>query len=105
MFAAGAGIGPAYPHLSVRAMSSTQNPEKGGRAAAGIATVTSLAIAFGTAVAGMLMNLGGDSMLDAARYMLFGLGLICAIDTLTAHAANHTSRTQPADQAPRSRAS
>ncbi|MEV4477811.1 MFS transporter [Nonomuraea sp. NPDC049504] len=95
LFAAGAGIGLAYPHLSVGAMSSTQDPEEGGRAAAGIATVTSLAIAFGTAVAGTLMNLGGDSMLDAARYMLFGLGLTCAIGALTAHAANRTSRTQP----------
>ncbi|MEO3888425.1 hypothetical protein [Nonomuraea sp. B5E05] len=58
--------------------------------------MTSLAIAFGTAVAGMLINLGGDSTLDAARYTLFGLGIICASGALTAHAANRTSRTDPA---------
>jgi MFS family permease len=98
LFAAGAGIGLAYPHLSVAAMSSTQDPEEGGRAAAGVATVTSLSIAFGTAVAGMLINLGGDSTLNAARYTLFGLGIICAIGALTAHAANRRSRTDPADQ-------
>ncbi|QFY09417.1 MFS transporter [Nonomuraea phyllanthi] len=90
LFAAGAGIGLVYPHLSVAAMSSTRDPEEGGRAAAGIATVTSLAIAFGTAVAGMLINLGGDSTLDAARYTLFGLGTVCAFGALTAHAANRT---------------
>ncbi|MEV4173093.1 MFS transporter [Nonomuraea sp. NPDC049709] len=91
LFAAGAGIGLAYPHLSVAAMSSTRDPEEGHRAAAAIATVTSLSIAFGTAVAGVLVNLGGGSMLHSARYVLFGLSLICAIGALTAHAANRTS--------------
>ncbi|MFI6742530.1 MFS transporter [Nonomuraea sp. NPDC050451] len=90
LFVAGAGIGLAYPHLSVAAMSSTRDPEEGRRAAAGIATVTSLSIAFGTAVAGVLVNLGGGSMLDSARYVLFGLALLCAIGALTAHAANRT---------------
>ncbi|MGI5490006.1 MFS transporter [Microtetraspora malaysiensis] len=96
LFAAGAGIGLAYPHLSVAAMSSTQDPEEGGRAAAAIATVTSLSIAFGTAVAGVLLNLGGGSMLDAARYVLFGLAIICALGALTAQAANRTSRDDQA---------
>ncbi|WP_275936306.1 MFS transporter [Sinosporangium album] len=58
---AGAGIGLAYPHLSVAAMSATTDPEEGRAAAAGIATVTSLSTAFGTAVAGVLVNLGGTS--------------------------------------------
>ncbi|MET9070195.1 MFS transporter [Streptosporangium sandarakinum] len=105
LFAAGAGIGLAYPHLSVAAMSSTSDPEEGGRAAAAIATVTSLAIAFGTAVAGILVNLAGDSMLDAARYALFGLAIICAAGALTAHAADRTSRTESAGQAPPHRGS
>ncbi|MFG6201264.1 hypothetical protein [Nonomuraea sp. JJY05] len=97
LLVAGAGIGLAYPHLSVAAMSSTRDPEEGGRAAAGIATVTSLSIAFGTAVAGALVNLGGGSMLDSARYVLFGLAPLCAIGALTAHAAN---RTDPSLTAP-----
>ncbi|MER6008969.1 hypothetical protein ABT120_61300 [Nonomuraea angiospora] len=98
LFAAGAGIGLAYPHLSVAAMSSTGDPEEGRRAAAGIATVTSLSIAFGTAVAGVLVNLGGASMLDSARYVLFGLALLCALGTLTAHAANRTDPALAADR-------
>ncbi|MET7335747.1 MFS transporter [Nonomuraea sp. NPDC005650] len=100
LLAAGAGIGLAYPHLSVAAMSSTRDPEEGRRAAAGIATVTSLSIAFGTAVAGVLVNLGGASMLDSARYVLFGLAIFCAIGALTAHAANRTDRP-PATAHPR----
>ncbi|WP_067126955.1 MFS transporter [Microtetraspora malaysiensis] len=98
LFIAGSGIGLAYPHLSVAAMSSTRDPEEGGRAAAGVATVTSLSIAFGTAVAGLLVNLGGRSMLDSARYVLFGLAAICAIGALTAHASKGASRTEPAHQ-------
>ncbi|MFI6925329.1 MFS transporter [Nonomuraea spiralis] len=94
LFAAGAGIGLAYPHLSVAAMSSTRDPEEGGRAAAAIATVTSLSIAFGTAIAGILVNLGGGSMLDAARYVLFGFAAICATGALTAHAANRSNRAE-----------
>ncbi|WP_433211119.1 MFS transporter [Microtetraspora malaysiensis] len=100
LFVAGAGIGLAYPHLSVAAMSSTRDPQEGGRAAAAIATVTSLSIAFGTAVAGALVNLGGRSMLDSARYVLFGLAIICAIGALTAHAANRAIRMDPVDRVP-----
>ncbi|MEU6782091.1 MFS transporter [Nonomuraea angiospora] len=99
LLVAGAGIGLAYPHLSVAAMSSTPDPEEGRRAAAGIATVTSLSIAFGTAVAGVLVNLGGGSMLDSARYVLFGLAFLCALGALTAHAANRTDPALAADRA------
>ncbi|MFI6183142.1 MFS transporter [Nonomuraea sp. NPDC051191] len=95
LFAAGAGIGLAYPHLSVAVMTSTRDPEEGGRAAAAIATVTSLSIAFGTAVAGILVNLGGASMLDSARYVLFGFAAVCATGALTARAAGRTDRAQP----------
>ncbi|MEV0382031.1 MFS transporter [Nonomuraea sp. NPDC050643] len=95
LIVAGAGVGLAYPHLAVAVMSSTRDPEEGGRAAAAIATVTSLSIAFGTAVAGVLVNLGGASMLDSARYMLFGFALICAIGALTARAADRADH--PAD--------
>lgn len=103
LFVAGAGIGLAYPHLSVAAMSRTRDPEEGRQAAAGIATVTSLSIAFGTAVAGALVNLGGGSMLDSARYVLFGLALLCALGALTAHAANRTDPAPDREDAPEPR--
>ncbi|MEU7003018.1 MFS transporter [Nonomuraea sp. NPDC046570] len=92
LFVAGSGIGVAYPHLSVAAMTSTRDPEEGKQAAAAIATVTTMSTAFGTAVAGVLVNLGGHSMLDSARYLLFGFAAICAIGIITARAANRSGR-------------
>ncbi|MBA8927142.1 MFS family permease [Kutzneria viridogrisea] len=73
---AGSGIGVAYPHLSVAAMA------EGEQAAAAIATVTTTSTAFGTAVAGVLVNLGGDSVLDSARWLLFGFAVITATGVL-----------------------
>ncbi len=87
LFVAGAGIGVAYPHLSVAAMASTRDPAEGGQAAAAIATVTTMSTAFGTAVAGVLVNLGDGAMLESARYVLFGFAIICAIGIATARGA------------------
>ncbi|GAB3713289.1 hypothetical protein [Nocardiopsis nanhaiensis] len=47
--------------------SSDQQPDEGRKAAAGVATVTTLAIAFGTSVAGVLVNVGEGVMVDSAR--------------------------------------
>ncbi|WP_067966033.1 MFS transporter [Nocardiopsis trehalosi] len=94
LLAAGAGIGLAYPHLSVAAMSSTRDPGEGRRAAAAVATVTSLAIAFGTAAAGALVRLGGPAMLGSARLMLYAFALLCALGAATACAADRTRRRQ-----------
>jgi MFS family permease len=86
LFVAGCGIGVAYPHLSVAAMAD------GEQAAAAVATVTTLSMAFGAAVAGVLLNMG-DSMLDSARYLLFGFAAICALGIFTARSANRPARS------------
>lgn len=99
LFVAGSGIGTAYPHLSVAAMVGTPAPEEGKQAAAAVATVTTLSTAFGTAVAGVLVNLGGESMLDSARYLLFGFAIICAIGIITARAADRSSRSASSEPA------
>ncbi|GAA1076721.1 hypothetical protein [Nocardiopsis composta] len=96
LFAAGAGIGLAYPHLAVAAMSSVSDPEEGRRAAAAVAAVTTMSTALGTAVAGLLVNLGGDATLDAARHLLFGFAAICALGAATARAAGRSERTRAA---------
>ncbi|GAA0951604.1 MFS transporter [Nonomuraea longicatena] len=84
LLVAGAGVGLAYPHLSVAAMSSTADPDEGRRAAAGVATVTTLSTAFGTAAGGLLINLGGPSPDTAARTLLLGFAALCALGVLTA---------------------
>jgi MFS family permease len=86
LFVAGCGIGVAYPHLSVAAMAD------GEQAAAAVATVTTLSMAFGAAVAGVLLNMG-DSMLDSARYLLFGFAVICSLGIFTARSANRPARS------------
>ncbi|MFJ9614300.1 MFS transporter [Streptomyces noursei] len=89
---AGTGIGLAMPHLSVAAMSSTPDKAEGEKAAAAIATVLTMATAFGAAVAGLLVNLGGPTMLTSARYLLLGFAALSALGVVTALRADHLAR-------------
>ncbi|AGM07524.1 MFS transporter [Amycolatopsis keratiniphila] len=86
LFFGGTGIGLAMPHLSVAAMTSAPDGE-GGQAAAAIATVLTMSTAFGAAVAGLLVNLGGASVVMSARWLLFGFAAISALGLLTARRA------------------
>ena len=84
VFGAGAGIGAAMPHLSVAAMSSAVDPDEGGKAASSIATVLTMATAFGAAVAGLLVNLGRPDLVTSARLLLAGFTVLAALGVLTA---------------------
>ncbi|MEU5544149.1 MFS transporter [Streptomyces sioyaensis] len=95
---AGTGIGLAMPHLSVAAMASTPDKEEGEKAAAAIATVLTMSTAFGAAVAGLLVNLGGPSLVTSAHYLLLGFAAVSALGILTALRANHLAQL-PADRA------
>ncbi|MEV6906830.1 MFS transporter [Amycolatopsis sp. NPDC051071] len=86
LFFGGMGIGIAMPHLSVAAMTSAPDGE-GGKAAAAIATILTMSTAFGAAVAGLLVNLGGSSVVTSARWLLFGFATISALGLLTARRA------------------
>ncbi|RSM52602.1 MFS transporter [Amycolatopsis sp. WAC 01376] len=86
LFFGGMGIGIAMPHLSVAAMTSAPDGE-GGKAAAGIATILTMSTAFGAAVAGLLVNLGGPSVLTSARWLLFGFAAISTLGLFTARRA------------------
>ncbi|MFF2806885.1 MFS transporter [Streptomyces sp. NPDC058000] len=89
---AGTGIGLAMPHLSVAAMASTPDKEEGEKAAAAIATVLTMSTAFGAALAGFLVNLGGPATLTSARYLLLGFAAVCALGILTALRADHLAK-------------
>ncbi|PJJ06359.1 MFS transporter [Streptomyces sp. 2333.5] len=95
---AGTGIGLAMPHLSVAAMASTPDKKEGEKAAAAIATVLTMSTAFGAAVAGLLVNLGGPSLVTSARYLLLGFAAVSALGMLTALRANQLAQL-PADTA------
>ncbi|MFE5160887.1 MFS transporter [Streptomyces sp. NPDC056697] len=87
---AGAGIGLAMPHLSVAAMASTTDKQEGEKAAAAIAIVLTMSTAFGAALAGFLVNVGGPSLVSSARWLLFGFAVLTALGTLTALRADHS---------------
>nr|WP_275294233.1 MFS transporter [Amycolatopsis sp. La24] len=86
LLAGGTGIGIAMPHLSVAAMASGQ------QAAAAIATVLTMATAFGASIAGLLVNLGAPSMVTSARYLLIGFAVVAAAGIFTTAAAGVGAR-------------
>ncbi|GAA1022354.1 MULTISPECIES: MFS transporter [Amycolatopsis] len=99
----GTGIGIAMPHLSVAAMASGQ------QAAAAIATVLTMATAFGASIAGLLVNVGAPSMVTSARYLLIGFAVVAAAGIFTTAAAGVGARpavartglpSSPRDRAP-----
>ncbi|MGU3577026.1 MFS transporter [Brucellaceae bacterium C25G] len=84
---AGAGIGFAWPLLGVAAMSSTNDPSEGGKAAAAITTTQLIAFSITSAIAGTLMASSGDSIADAARYVTLGIALMTFLGVMAAGVA------------------
>ncbi|MFJ9694543.1 MFS transporter [Kitasatospora sp. NPDC101183] len=84
LFLAGTGIGLAFPHLSVAAMSSSEDPVEGGKAAAALNTTQLISYAVVSALAGTLISLGGEDLLASARYMTFGIAGITLLGVATA---------------------
>lgn len=83
----GCGIGLAFPHLTVAAMSSSPDETEAGKAAATIPTVGLLAQTVGAAFGGLLVNEGLPSAPDAARNLFLGLALITLLGIAAARAA------------------
>src|SRR5262249_4844464 len=92
LLVAGIGIGMAWPHLSVRAMESVNDPSEGGAAAAAINTVQLISGAFGAGVAGVVVNtaVGGDVM--AARWLFTVFSVLTAVGVATAYRATRGDR-------------
>ncbi|MFD0883690.1 MFS transporter, partial [Streptosporangium algeriense] len=81
---AGVGIGVAYPHLSVAAMRSTDDEQEGAKAAAALSTTQLIAYTVASALSGILLSLGGSSLVASARYMVLGLAVVTVLGTVTA---------------------
>ncbi|MGO2861591.1 MAG: MFS transporter [Brevibacterium sp.] len=69
---AGSGIGIAFPHLNVAAMSSSDDPVEGSKAAAGLGTAELISNAIASALVGVLVAVGGPG---AAGAMTMGAGI------------------------------
>lgn len=75
---AGTGIGAAFPHLSVRAMGSSDDQAEGEKAAAALSTTQLISYALVSALLGVFAAGGaGDTALVAER-ISFGLGILTA---------------------------
>jgi MFS family permease len=87
LLVAGTGIGMAWPHLSVRAMDSVDDPAEGIAAAAAINTVQLISGAFGAGVAGVVVNTteGGDAM--AARWLFVVFTALTAAGVVASYLA------------------
>lgn len=88
---AGAGVGLAFPHLSVAAMRSTDDPVEGAKAAAGVGTAELIANAISSTVVGMLVALGGPGA-GGSMAMGAGLALLGALGILTVVLAVRSTR-------------
>lgn len=93
---AGIGMGMTWPHLSMRAMDTVDDPSEGGAAAAAINTVQLISAAFGAGLAGVVVNNAAGGDLAAARW------LYAVIAVLAATAVVASTRARPRDRrAPR----
>lgn len=85
---AGTGIGMAWPHLSVRAMDSVNDPAESSAAAAAINTVQLISAAFGAGLAGVVVNAAQGGGVPAARWLftvftaLTATGLVASLSAV-----------------------
>jgi MFS family permease len=90
LMAAGAGIGIAFPHLVVATMGVSDDPAEAGKASAGANTVELIALAFSSALGGVLVNLGAPSTTRSAQLLFFGFAVVAVLGCLTAANASRT---------------
>ncbi|MEH3089018.1 MAG: MFS transporter [Microbacterium arborescens] len=87
LLVAGAGIGSAFPHLSVAAMSISDDPAESAKAAAAVSTTQLIAFTLTSALAGSLIALGRESVLVSAQWVTFGIAAVAGVGILAARGA------------------
>ncbi|QLL10199.1 MFS transporter [Mycobacterium vicinigordonae] len=89
---AGIGIGMAWPHMSVRAMESVDDPAESSAAAAAINTVQLISGAFGAGIAGVVVNTAPGDAVIQARWLYAVFTALAAVGVLTAFQATRRDR-------------
>ncbi|WP_320669873.1 MFS transporter [Patulibacter defluvii] len=84
LIVAGAGIGMAFAHWIPAAMGISPDPEQANKAAAGVNTVQLIANAFGSAVAGVLVTIGGPGILGSAHLLGYGYAMVALLGAAVA---------------------
>lgn len=91
---AGVGIGIAFPHLNVAAMSSSADPAEGAKAAAALSTTQLIAFTMASALTGILFERGGGDLLTSARWVIGGLAAVTVVAVLGALGATSVPRNR-----------
>jgi len=91
LLVAGVGIGMAWPHLSVRAMDSVNDPAEGVAAAAAINTVQLISAAFGAGLAGVVVNTAEGGVM-AARWLFALFAALSAAGVMASYGATRGKR-------------
>jgi MFS family permease len=89
---AGIGIGMTWPHLSMRAMDSVDDPAESGAAAAAINIVQLISAAFGAGLAGVVVNVAEGDDLAAARWLYAVIAVLAATGVLASYRAVRDKR-------------
>ncbi|CAM2732105.1 MFS transporter [Mycobacterium intermedium] len=92
LLVAGTGIGMAWPHLSVRAMESVDDPAEGGAAAAAINTVQVISAAFGAGIAGVVVNTTRGGEVAEARWLYVVFTVLAAVGVIASSRATRRDR-------------
>lgn len=89
---AGSGIGMAFAHWVPAAMRISPDTKESSKAAAGVNTTQLISNAFGSALAGLLVELGGPGVLGSARLLAGGYAALCLVGVLVTVIALRTAR-------------
>ncbi|GEE01999.1 putative drug efflux membrane protein [Gordonia spumicola] len=84
LLVAGCGIGMAMAHWFTAGMRVSTDDAEATQASAGLNTSQLIANAFGSALAGVLVSLGGDDIVSSARILGFGFAAIALLAVVVA---------------------
>lgn len=88
----GAGIGIAWPHLAVRAMTAVDDPAESSAAAAAINIIQLSSGAFGAGLAGVVVNTAPGGEVTSARWLFSVFTALAALGFLASYQATHRDR-------------
>ncbi|RUP03370.1 MAG: MFS transporter [Mycobacterium sp.] len=88
----GAGIGIAWPHLAVRAMTAVDDEAESSAAAAAINIIQLSAGAFGAGLAGVVVNTAPGGEVTSARWLFSVFTALAALGFVASYQATHRDR-------------
>lgn len=91
----GSGIGIAWPHLAVRAMTAVDDPSESSAAAAAINIIQLSSGAFGAGLAGVVVNTAPGGQVTSARWLFSVFTVLAALAVFASYQATRRDRRSP----------